>query len=223
MPFGSVTTMTSDAAFPRRFSKVDELAQPDHSYLSENDICYFIGEYTARKWYAYSDTNNLISNFKKEMDREGKPEWWHKGMAIQQIATTFGEALGEGPLRSLTFVPIPPSVAKSDPMHDDRLSQMLRAMDPSVNVDIRELVVQIVSTPKSSSNENRLPPSEREKLYRLDELLTDPVPNCIAIVDDLLTTGSHFKAMEAVLVRRFPSTPIMGLFVARRVPDTDDP
>ena len=223
MPFGSGTTMTSDAAFPRRFSKVDELALPDHPYLSQNDICYFIGEYTARKGYAYSNTNDLILNFKKEIDREGKPEWRHKGVAIQQIATTFREAIGEGPLQSLTFVPVPPSVSKADPMHDDRLSQMLWAMNPSLHVDIRELVVQTVNTPKSSRNENRLPPSEREKVYRLDESLTDPAPNCIAIVDDLLTTGSHFKAMEAVLVGRFPCTPIIGLFVARRVPDTDDP
>ena len=215
--------MTSGGPFSRRFSRVDELALPDHSYLSEEDICFCLREYTARGGFSYSDTNSLILNFKKEMDRKGKIEWGYKGLAIQEIAATFSEALGEGPLRSLTYVPVPPSQAKDDPMYDDRLTQMLRAMNPSLNVDIRELVVQIVSTPKSSRSEGRLPPSEREKLYRLDESLIEPAPHAIAIVDDLLTTGSHFKAMKAVLAQRFSSAHIIGLFIARRVPNTDDP
>ena len=215
--------MTSSAPFPRRFSKVDELVMPEHPYLSEDDDCYYIGEYTAKKPYTYSDTNSLIRNFKKDMDRKGKLEWRYKGQAIQQIAATFREALGEQALKGLTFVPVPPSEAKDDPMHDDRLIQMLRAIDPSLNLDIREIVVQSASTPKSHQSENRLRPEELIELYRLDESLTDPAPNSIAVIDDLLTAGSHFRAMKEVLELRFPSAYIMGLFIARRVPNTDDP
>ena len=215
--------MTSGTPFPKRFSKVDKLSQPDHYYLSEEDACYFLGEYTARGGYSYSDTNSLILNFKKDMDRRGSPEWRYKRQAILEIAATFSEALGEGLLHSMTFVPVPPSQPKGDPMHDDRLTRMLQAMNPSVDVDIRELVLQTVSSPKSSRTEDRLPPEERQKLYRLDDSLIEPAPNSIAVVDDLLTTGSHFKAMQAVLTQCFPSIPISGLFIARRVPDTDDP
>ena len=132
--------MTSETPFPKRFQKVDELALCDHYYLSEDDVCYYIGEYTAKGGFAYSDTNSLVLNFKKDPDRKGRPEWRYKGLAIQRVAATFREALGEGPLRSMTFVPIPPSSAKDDPMHDDRLCQMLRAMEPALAVDIREMI-----------------------------------------------------------------------------------
>ena len=70
--------MTSGNIFPSRFTKVDDLNLQDHSYLNDIDICYFIGEYTARKGFAYSNTNNLILNFKKTRDRQGRPEWCYK-------------------------------------------------------------------------------------------------------------------------------------------------
>ena len=215
--------MTSGTPFPSRFSMVDELALPDHYYLSETDICFYLGEYTARGGFSYSDTNSLVLNFKKDMDRRGRPEWRHKGRAIREIAAAFSKALGEPLLRGMTYVPIPPSEPKGHSMHDDRLTQMLNRMSSSIDVDIRELVLQTASTPKSSRNEERLPPDEREQLYVLDESLAEPAPDCIAVVDDLLTTGSHFKAMQAVLGRKFPTARVIGLFVARRVPETDDP
>lgn len=65
--------MTSDVAFPDRFTEVDELTRPDHSWLTDEDRCYFLGEYTARQGFAYSPTNNLILNFKKPLDRRDDP------------------------------------------------------------------------------------------------------------------------------------------------------
>ena len=215
--------MTSGTTFPSRFTRVDELALPDHYFLSEDDVCYYLGEYTARKRYSYSATNQLISNFKKRMNLRGTAQWRYKGEAIRQVASTFRGALTESALKGLTFVPVPPSEARDDPMHDDRLTQMLGAIDPSLSLDIREIVVQSVSTPKSHQSENRLRPDELVELYNLDEPLTEPVPRNIAVVDDLLTAGSHFRAMKEVLALRFPSAHIMGLFIARRVPNTDDP
>ena len=40
--------MTSGSTFPNRLTEVDDLTRPDRSYLTEDDHCYFIGEYTAR-------------------------------------------------------------------------------------------------------------------------------------------------------------------------------
>ena len=108
------------------------------------DTCYFLGEYTARKGYAFSTTNNLVLNFKKSMTTIGQPQWRYKDQAISQAAAAFHAALDEEALNSATFVPIPPSkAAKSDPLYDDRLVKMLRAIRPNIPVDIRELVVQM--------------------------------------------------------------------------------
>ena len=178
--------MTSDVVFPGRFTEIDELTRPDHSWLTDDDRCYFLGEYTARQGYSYSPTNNLILNFKKEMDRREKPEWRYKEQAIQRAASAFRRALGTDPLSSLVFVPIPPSKTRNDPLYDDRVTRMLRAIGPDETVD---------------------------------EALTIPEPAFIAIVDDVLTTGAHFRAASEVLTARFPAVRIVGLFIARRVPE----
>ena len=86
--------MMSNGTFPQRFTKIDDLTRVDHWYLTENDACYFIGEYTARMGYAYSTTNNLVLNFKKTIDRRGLPEWRYKRRAIGQAAVAFRTALG---------------------------------------------------------------------------------------------------------------------------------
>jgi hypothetical protein len=66
---------------PSRLTKIDELTRPDHTYLSPEDECYYLGEYTARKGYAFSPINDLVQNLKKPMDRRGKPEWRYKEWA----------------------------------------------------------------------------------------------------------------------------------------------
>ena len=122
----------------------------------------------------------------------------------------------------MTFVPVPPSRAREDPLHDDRLTRMLRAIRPEPPRDIRELIVQTGSTDAVHRGEVRPRPEEIEALCRVDEALTKPAPRRIAVVDDLLATGAHFRAAKSRLSARFPETLVVGLFIARRAPDTDD-
>ena len=212
--------MTSDVPLPDRFTKIDELTRPDHSWLSDGDRCYFLGEYTARQGYAYSPTNDLILNFKKPLDRRQRPEWRYKEMAIQQAAAAFQRAIGPEPL-SAVFAPIPPSMAHHDPHYDDRLTRMLRAIWPDQTVDIRELIIQTERTKPAHERLDRPAPTEIHARYRINESLSTPTPAHIAIVDDVLTTGAHFRAACAVLTARFPAARMVGLFIARRVPDAD--
>ena len=186
--------------------------------LAEDDSCFFLGEYTARGGYAYSVTNDLIHNFKKPPDRRGRPEWQYKERDIRRAAAAFRHALGEEP-PPLTLVPVPPSKARDDPLYDDRVTRMLQAIWPGQQVDIRELIVQTESTPAAhAAVVGRPGPSEIQDRYEVDEALTVPAPIAIAIVDDVLTTGAHFRAAQVVLGRRFPEATIVGLFIARRVP-----
>jgi len=214
--------MTSGSTFPRRFTKIDPLSLPDHFYLTADDECYFLGEYTARKGYSFSDTNQLILNLKKTMDRRGKMDWPYKAAAIRKAARAFQVALNVSARTSFTFVPVPPSRAKSDPLYDDRLVQMLRGIWPGQQVDVRELINQTASTEASHDSQSRPTPAELISRYVLDGELLTPQPRAIAIIDDVLTTGSHFVAARTVLRHVLPDAQIVGLFVARRVPETMD-
>lgn len=90
-----------------------------------------------------------------------------------------------------------------------------------INLDVRELVVQTQSTSAAHESEDRLSPSQLLEIYQLDETKAEPEPSFIIIFDDMLTAGSHFRAMHATLGQRFPSAEIVGLFIARRAATAD--
>ena len=87
------TTMTSGSIFPLRLTKIDALTLPDHSYLTAEDTCYFLGEYTARKGFAFSATNGVVLNFKKPVSKRPLPEWQYKEQAIARVGAAFRNAL----------------------------------------------------------------------------------------------------------------------------------
>jgi hypothetical protein len=214
--------MTSGSTFPRRLTKIDDLTRPDHSYLAPADVCYFLGEYTARKGFAFSATNRLIFNLKKGMERRGRPEWPYKAAAIQSVADALRTALNDKARQTLTFVPVPPSKAKTDPLYDDRLLQVLHGIWPGQMIDVREMIVQPQSSDAAHDRDQRPKPSELEARYVIERGLLRPKPRVLAVVDDLVTTGAHFVAIRNMLRREFPDIPVMGIFIARRVPEAAD-
>jgi len=202
-----------------KFSKIDDLTRPQHHHLGKADVCYYLGEYTPRAGFSHSETNDIVQNFKKPVDRRGKPEWWYKEQAIQRIAQELRDSLNPAWLRTATLVPMPPSATKDDPKHDDRMVQVLAAMDRGAGFDIRELLIQTESTEPDhmvGESGHRLTPEERERLMSVDEALASPLPKHIGIFDDVLTNGSHFVAARRVLQRRFPRIEVIGIFFARR-------
>lgn len=209
--------MTSaNSSFPRRLTKIDELTRGDHTFLTKDDACFFLGEYTARKAFSHSATNNLIQNLKKPMDRRGTSQWRWKENAIAEAAQALRDALAGGDLRAITFVPMPPSKAKSDPLYDDRMSRILANLGQGL--DIRELLVVDQSMAAAHESADRPRPEALVLRLRVDTALCEPPPPRIVLCDDVLTTGSHFRAAQTVLMQRFPSVNIFGVFLARRVP-----
>jgi hypothetical protein len=199
------------------FTAIDDLLRPLHAHLADRDQCYFLREYTSGRGYAHSETNRLIHNLKKPPDRRGKPEWRYKELAIQQVAREFRENLDLGRLRRVTLVPMPPSKARGDPLYDDRMLRILRAMDVEGQLDIRELVILSASMPAVHTTVLRPAVADLVAQLSIDDRLVLPPPTSIVIVDDVLTTGAHFVTAKTILAARFPGIPIRGLFVARRV------
>jgi hypothetical protein len=201
------------------FTAVDDLLRPLYPHLTAADQCYFLREYTAGRGYAGSETNRLILNLKKPPDRRGRTEWRYKEEAVRQVAREFRESLTPQRLRAITFVPMPPSKRKGDPLYDDRMLRVLHAVDEERQLDIRELLVLAESTVPAHAAAARPTIEQLIANLEIDEDFAQPAPTSIALVDDVLTTGAHFVAAKRVLTGRFPGISVRGLFVARRVFD----
>lgn len=198
-------------------TQIDGLLLGGFAYLDNEDQCYFLRDYTARQTFAYSDTNSLISNLKKSPRLRGTAQWRHKEAAITRFAEELGESLSAQWLERTTLVPIPPSKTRSDPEYDDRMVRVLRRLEGFRACDVREMIVQTRTVPAAHLSTLRPRPEELVGMYEIEEEATEPWPERIALVDDIITTGSHFKAAKTVLEGRFPSAEFFGIFWARTV------
>lgn len=204
-----------------RFSLIDESNIGDHFHLESDDKCIFLYEYTSGKDYSFSTTNSLINNLKKSPSkRQTNPnEFRHKGRAIRQCSSAISQGLNPAWLTEATLVPVPPSKAKTDPEYDDRILQVCNGIAAPTPIDVRELVVQ----KQTIRAAHECDPGERPTVdeiadnYVIDEAVAAPAPKVLGIVDDVLTAGRHFKAMQRILQNRFPGVPIVGIFIARRI------
>lgn len=206
-----------------RLSQIDETSRGDHYHLTAEDRCYYLYEYTSHRDYSFSATNQLISNLKKKPSQADQPHYWYKGQAIGTCGRALGAALNPAWLGSATLVPVPGSKATDHPEYDDRMERICRLMRQPAP-DVRALVRQAASTTASheAGQGDRVTVEDLLDLYSIDETIAAPAPQAIGIVDDVLTAGTHYRAMHTVLAARFPNVPIIGLFVARRV-FPDDP
>jgi predicted amidophosphoribosyltransferase len=199
-----------------RLSEIDDSNRGDHTRLLAEDTCLYLYEYTSGRDYTFSATNNLINNLKKK-PTASRVQLGYKAGAITSCANTLRGALNPKWLDIATVVPIPGSKSVDHPDFDTRMEQVARQIRPAL--DVRNLVVQGQST--TAAHEvgagDRVTVEELLDLYSINEAIAAPAPRAIGILDDVLTAGTHFRAMKIKLTERFPGVPITGLFVARRV------
>jgi predicted amidophosphoribosyltransferase len=207
-----------------RLSLIDDSNRDDHYHLRAEDTCYYLFEYTSHRDYSFSQTNNLISNLKKKPSQAGQPSYQYKGRAIAMSAQCLAATLNPNWLQIATLVPVPGSKALGHPDYDDRIARICRLIRQPPP-DVRTLVIQMRST--NASHEvgqgDRVTVDELLDVYQIDEAVAHPLPQAIGIVDDVLTAGTHYRAMHHVISQRFPNVPIVGVFIARRIFPEEEP
>ena len=204
---------------PIRFRSIDDSNRKDHYHLTDADNCVYLMEYTPGQRYDFGDANSIISNLKKSPLLKTERQYHWKLQDIRRCISMIQNALDADWLSTGTMVPIPPSKTADHPEYDDRITVICRAIQhQGRSVDVRELVRQ-----RQSTDAAHLSPGNRPSLqdlivnYMIDASLSTPAPISILLVDDVLTAGSHFKAAQHHLQRRFPGVPIYGAFIARCV------
>lgn len=199
--------------------KIDDLTINDHYYLTSDDECYYFGTY--QKGQLDGD-NGLIFNIKKKPSAKDKPGYHYKLRDIKFIAKIFNDFFTSEMIQKYTFVPVPPSKAKDHVDYDDRLIQILNIAFKGRNADVRELVEQIESREANHTIQIRQSIQEIQNNSRINENLCDNLKDCIILIDDVITAGTHFKAIKELLLIKFPNIKVIGVFICRRVIQDDE-
>jgi len=203
---------------PQRLLQIDETTIGDHFHLAAADSCFYVWEYTARRGYGFSPTNQLISNLKIKPSRiaASPGRGPHKQQALDHAAAALRGLVLPPRVGELgTFVPMPGSKAPGHPDFDDRIHSLLRAAFGK-NADVRPMLGLAESACADHESPDRLSYAALRAITRLDEAQAAAPPHgSIAVVDDVLNSGKHFKVAQELLAARFPGIPVIGIFVAR--------
>jgi hypothetical protein len=164
----------------------------EHCYLDTADECYFTDEY---------ESGNTTGMKPQILSLKRGKESAIAGLAQQLSSTLPPEWRGD-----YTFAAMPPSSGATNP---------LRLMVGRLDVrDARHLLLQMEDTP-ASHNGWRPMPAQRASLLTLNEPEVHPEPKVVVIVDDVLATGSHFRAAKMIVRQRWPHMRVVGVFLAR--------
>ncbi|RAZ71742.1 hypothetical protein [Mesorhizobium atlanticum] len=89
--------------------------------------------------------------------------------------------------------------------------------------DVLEIVRHNHSHAAAHESADRPTVDDLLAIYEIDEDVAASKPlTSIAIFDDVLTAGTHYRAMQIKLAGQFPGVPIFGMFIARRaIPPSD--
>jgi hypothetical protein len=208
---------------PTKLSQIDETTVGQHFLLNSSDVCYHIWEYTRRGGFSASPTNQLISNLKKKPSKilsNPREAPWKEG-AIGYCAQALQRMMNRAWIDGYaTLVPIPCSKIAGHADHDDRLLRVLQKAFVGPAVDIRPLLTQLHSTTADHEAPERQRFEELLAVTRIDDAIAGAgVRPQIMVFDDVLNSGKHFKVAQQLLLQRFPAASIVGVFLARCLPD----
>lgn len=208
-----------------KLQAIDDSNRAAHYYLTPQDECYFLHEFTARKGYNFSAGNQFIFNFKKSPAKRHEAQYRYKLDAIQ-TAIGWYRSIFDGSddvYTECTLAPIPPSKVPGHPEYDDRMWQVVQGICKGKGADGRELLRQSANYDAAhltGDGGHRIKPQELRELYEVD---AQPPKNTVLLFDDVLSAGTHFTAAKTVIMAKHPQVRVIGLFLARRVlPDPID-
>ncbi|MFC1909129.1 hypothetical protein ACFLXD_04665 [Chloroflexota bacterium] len=179
-------------------------------YLQTDDECYYARDYVPYGGWAASVANSLMENFKKEAAKQGTAEWRYKESAIKQLANELTTILPPNAL----LCAIPPSKLKTEPDYDPRFDMLFAELySIGWKGEIVEPITCNHSLPAAHLGGTRDPLSLKDN-YSWNGF-GDECPEVIYILDDVLTSGGHFRTCKDMILVHCPETNVIGIFFCK--------
>jgi hypothetical protein len=195
--------------------RLTDSARAEHAFIRAEDEVYYFHDYHPGRGRDGGPGNQLILDLKTDVDAARSVAWHRrrKRLATAACADLLKAAWPVTWGKDSYAAPVPPSQLRGDPSFDARLPRILN----QAGLRWTDCVTQIHPLQRTHASEVRPDIATLVDAYGVDELFAPAAPKRLIVVDDVLTAGRHFRAMDQVLRATFPDTEIIGLFLARRV------
>ena len=197
------------------WSKIEKYNSP--YYVKDDDFCIYAREYITRKGYKGGQTNSDILNFKKSPSKTGKK---YRTKAIEKFRKDVEQLFIKTENIIKTIMAIPSSKAKSDPEYDHRFENLFEELKKSIPDLIIEWPIEVKQTVEASRRSEKRPSPEHIKQnYVWRGFNRKLIPKRLFVFDDVLISGSHFRATSDFLRENNYKGQIIGVFWARAKED----
>ncbi len=149
------------------------------------------------------------------MNHANQGRLFYKRKAIEQANIDVAEALKGLPPDNLVFIPVPPSKHADDPDYDPRVRDMLRLAEDRCGIYVVEALRNLQGRSAAHGETNR--PTIADIAANLEvSTLAWTSAKVVAIFDDVLVSGTQFKAAVRVLRQYNATAKYVGVFWVRR-------
>lgn len=208
-PLATIKAQSTKDRISDEFWSEEESPHIRRRYLDQDDL-YFFGRWRYQGGFSASYANQLISNFKMPVRFRNGNRWPHKQAAVNQYAYETARALPE----NATVFFLPSSKLPDHPEYDPRLEMLARVFTEK-RPDIR-LVNPIEPRVSTEAVHEQEDPDVRDpEVIGANLIWNDSMPEGtekIYILDDVITSGGHFKAYKNLLRHHLPNIEVCGLF-----------
>jgi len=176
-------------------------------HIASDDLCIYFLEKES-EGYSASDANNIIYNFKKPLSRQEHSDWYYKERAIKQISSMINTIR----FPECFIVPAPTSKPRNSKEWDSRIDQVVDSIAQQQVSIAKNLDVTIPLLPAHNGGSRDI---QTIKNFTSCTVLPQNGINTVILVDDVLTTGAHFRAWKEIILERNPHIKhVFGLFFA---------
>ena len=192
--------------------KIIEPPLPRH--LKKSDICFHARDFISGEGYNYCETNDLISNFKKSGERKKNvDEWKHRNDAILRFKEEILHLFKEVNQKTVTAMAMPSSKKEDHPGYNNRFEDLFKTLKLNIDI-IEECPVKIKNNIKASSQGGTREPKDIKNNYIWMDF-KEKIPKVLWVFDDVITMGTHFRAISDFLRSNQYQGLIVGVIWAR--------
>lgn len=191
------------------WTQIDPLLH-NFEYLTNNDVIYYHLEYDPS---GYNTPNySWVWNYKKDIKYRNESSWGYKTNAIRDFAkllidTPFGN--------NRLLLSAPTSKRRGSLLYDSRNDDVLNIVNKAINIPISFNLNSIKDIDATHLQQGFRSPENLKGFYEFTPFKN--VPEIVYIIDDVITSGSHFVVWRNLIHESHPNLEVRGFYLARTV------
>lgn len=192
-------------------------------FLTEEDKCYYFLNYNDLG-FKYSESNQTVFNFKKDISKANIPhEWQYRNLAIEKFVKYLSESINWIHQGQATVIPAHTSKPRASSSFNNRIDLVVDKLSfqyPTFISVEKILDAQCEVLAAHCGGERNLNAIKSNLLVSNFQKAPSSI---VILIDDVLTTGSHFRACkDMILAHDSRVKDVIGIFLAlysRSTPD----